>query len=261
MDERRTYYDADPVTGKKIFKETGEVKWNPAKNSPIDPVTGKPTEWVSEPKQTKSTKMYEAEDAHKLSSGSAVEEVYADYANKMKALGDRARVEWKKAQTEEITPIANAKALYKDEVESVKNKVELARRNAPIERQAQLLANKTLAMKKEANPDWDKAKIKKMGNQELTAARQNLGISKYRINLDPKEWEAIQAGAVNKTTQKELFKRMNSDELKKLATPVEKKELSKATKDKIKSLSSNGYTNAEIAEYLGLSTDTVGKYA
>lgn len=259
--ERKTYYDADPVTGKKIFKYTGDVKWNPAKNSPIDPVTGKPTEWVSEPKKTVSTRMYEAEDARKLSSGSAVEEVYADYANKMKALGDSARVEWKKAQTQSITPVANAKDIYKDEVASVKNKVELARRNAPIERQALLLANKTLDMKKEANPDWDKAKLKKMGNAELTAARQNLGIDKYRIKLDAKEWEAIQAGAINKTTQKELFKRMDSAELKKLATPIEKKELSAATKEKIKSLSSNGYTNAEIANYLGLSTDTVGKYA
>lgn len=260
VDERKTYYDADPVTGKKIFKYTGDVKWTPAKNSPIDPVTGKPTEWVSEPKQTKSSRMYEAEDAHKLSSGSAVEEVYADYANKMKALGDSARVEWKKAQTQSITPVANAKDIYKDEVASVKNKVELARRNAPIERQALLLANKTLDIKKEANPDWDKAKLKKMGNAELTAARQNLGIDKYRIKLDAKEWEAIQAGAINKTTQKELFKRMDSAELKKLATPIEKKELSSSTKEKIKSLSSNGYTNAEIANYLGLSTDTVGKY-
>lgn len=260
VDERKTYYDADPVTGKKIFKYTGDVKWTPAKNSPIDPVTGKPTEWVSQPKQTKSSRMYEAEDAHTLSSGSAVEEVYADYANKMKALGDSARVEWKKAQTQSITPVANAKDIYKDEVASVKNKVELARRNAPIERQALLLANKTLDMKKEANPDWDKAKLKKMGNAELTAARQNLGIDKYRIKLDAKEWEAIQAGAINKTTQKELFKRMDSAELKKLATPIEKKELSSSTKEKIKSLSSNGYTNAEIANYLGLSTDTVGKY-
>lgn len=258
--QRKTYYDADPVTGEKIFKYTNETKVVPAKNSPIDPETGKPTKWVTEPREIKSTKMYEAKDAHSLSSGRVVEEVYADYANKMKALGDKARVEWKKAQTENITPIANAKDLYKKEVESVKNKVELARRNAPIERQALLLANKTLAMKKEANPDWDKAKVKKMGNAELTAARQNLGIDKYRISLDAKEWEAIQAGAVNKTTQKELFKRMNSDELKKLATPVEKKELSKSTKEKIKSLSSNGYTNAEIANYLGLSTDTVGKY-
>ena len=116
-------------------------------------------------------------------------------------------------------------------------------------------------MKKEANPDWDAAKIKKMGNVELQSARESLGISKYKIHLDAKEWEAIQAGAVNKTTQKELFKRMDSAELKKLATPVEKKDISKATKDKIKSLSSNGYTNAEIAEYLGLSTDTVGKYS
>ena len=205
--------------------------------------------------------MYEAEDAHELSSGTAIEEVYANYANRMKALGDRARVEWKKAQTQSITPIANAKELYKDEVASVKNKIELARRNAPIERQASLVANKTLAMKKEANPDWDKAKIRKMGNVELKNARESLGIDKYRIHIKPKEWEAIQAGAVNKTTQKELFKRMDSAELKKLATPVQKKELSKATKDKIKSLSSNGYTNAEIAEYLGLSTDTVGKYS
>ena len=53
---------------------------------------------------------------------------------------------------------------------------------------------------------------------------------------------------------------MDSAELKKLATPIEKKELSSSTKEKIKSLSSNGYTNAEIANYLGLSTDTVGKY-
>ena len=208
-----------------------------------------------------STKMYEAKDARELSSGTPIEEVYAEYANSMKALANAARVEWKKAQKEKITPITNAPTIYKNEIESVKHKLDQARANAPIERQAMLIANKTLAMKKEANPDWDKAKIRKMGNVELSNARASLGIDKYKIKLEPKEWEAIQAGAVNKTTQRELFKKMDTAELKKLAMPLEEKTISDNTKAKIKSLSSNGYTNSEIADYLGLSSDTVGKYS
>ena len=259
--ERRTYYDADPETGEKIFKETGETTSRPVKKAGIDPETGKYREWKAEPKLTKSTKMYEAKDARELSSGTPIEEVYADYANSLKALANRARVEWKKAQKERIEPVTNAPTIYKNEVDSIKKKLDQARANAPIERQALLIANKTLAMKKEANPDWDKAKVRKMGNVELNNARTSLGIGKYKISLTEREWEAIQSGAVNKTTQRELFKKMDSAELKKLAMPLETKTISDNTKAKIKSLSSAGYTNSEIADYLGLSTDTVGRYS
>ena len=74
-------------------------------------------------------------------------------------------------------------------------KLNLALRNAPRERQAQIMANATVAAKKKENPDMDKSEIKKASQQALSAARISVGAKRTTIDITDKEWEAIQAGA------------------------------------------------------------------
>ena len=91
--------------------------------------------------------MAETDDAHKLSSGHLIEEVYADYANRLKALGNKARKEMR--ATGKIAYSASAKRVYQKEVASLDAKLELAEANAPKERRAQIIANVKIASMKQ----------------------------------------------------------------------------------------------------------------
>ena len=95
--------------------------------------------------------MAETKDARTLSSGHPVEEAYADYANKMKSLANQARKEM--VSTGKIPYSASAKAVYQAEVDSLSAKLNVALKNAPRERQAQVIANAVVTAKKQDNPD------------------------------------------------------------------------------------------------------------
>ena len=205
-----------------------------------------------------STKMAETRDARTLSSGHPVEEAYASYANQMKSLANKARKEM--VSTGKIAYSASAKATYQAEVDTLSAKLNVALRNAPKERQAQVIANANVAAKKKDNPDMTNAEIKKAGQQALTSARVSVGAKREPIKLTDKEWEAIQAGAISENKLKQIINNVNIDELRQRATPRTTTSLSSAKISKISSMSASGYSIAEIAQALGVSTSTVSKY-
>ena len=207
----------------------------------------------------KLTRMEAVDDAHQLSSGFVQEELYAEYANRLKALANAARIEYEKVQPIPYSP--SAKAVYKDEVTSLDYKLRESQLNAPKERQAQALAFTVIKAKKQANPDMDKEQERKMRQQELSKARARVGAKRRMIDITPREWEAIQAGAISSTKLEQIIKYVDDVQLKQLATPrTSKTNLSTAKVNRLKSMSNAGYTTAEIAETLGISPSTVTKY-
>lgn len=242
--KRKDGYKVDPETGKKIFTETGETY---EKN-------GKQVVRLQ-----KSSKMYETEDAYSLSSGTAMENTYADHANKLKALANSAR---KTSLTTKPIPYSpEAKAKYRQEVDSLNAKLNIALKNRPLERKAQLLANERVKLVRQNNPDMDKDDIKKLKNQALTQARLQTGASKKArlVDITDREWEAIQSGAISTNKLSQIIQNSDLDILKQRSMPRESRGISDAKRARAKMLESNGYTLAEIADSLGVSTSTISK--
>lgn len=240
--------------GSPTINADGSLSWKTATDLEyVDPHTGK-----TKTRTQASTQMAETKDAYLLSSGTPQEEAYAEYANKMKSLANQARKEM--VGTGKIAYSASAKATYQEEVSSLEAKLNVALKNAPRERQAQIIANATVTAKKQDNPDMTKGEIKKASQQALTAARNAVGASRSAIKITDKEWEAIQAGAISENKLTQILNNTDIDDLRQRATPRTTNELSSSQINMIKSLAASGYTTEQIAERLGRSTSTVRKY-
>lgn len=255
--------------GKVYVQPDGETNWVSVKTKTTDK-NGDPTvaegdrvySTYEEQRRTKtSTKMAETDDAMTLVSDleNPTELAYASYANKMKALANQARKEM--LNTGKITYSATAKANYQKEVDSLNAKLALALRNKPRERQATIIANSRMAAIKESNPSMTKSEIKKRSQQELTRARESVNAHRQTIDIDDREWEAIQAGAINETTLSKILNNTDIDKIRQRAMPYASNELPQFQQDRIKRLASSGYTNEEIASMIGCSTSTVFKYS
>ena len=267
VDEDGRYHEGAATLISRAKSETPVLK---RKGSPIiNPETGEQSykevyeEYVDKNGKTRvrtqaSTKMAETKDAYLLSSGTPQEEAYADYANKMKSLANQARKEM--VSTGKIAYSASAKAAYQEEVDSLSAKLNVALMNAPRERQAQVIANASVAAKKQDNPDMTNGEIKKANQQALTAARASVGARRETIKVTDREWEAIQAGAISENKLTQIINNVDIDDLRQRATPRSTTELSAAKVSKITSMNASGYSTAEIAEALGVSTSTVSKY-
>lgn len=236
-DEKKRY-----SKGEKIYRETGETY--------ISKKTGKEVKRIS-----KSTKMAETSDANTLSSGYLIETVYSEHANKLKALANKARAESR--STDYIPYSKEAHIKYKDQVDSLNSKLNIALKNRPLERKAQLVANAKVKNVYAANPDMDSDDLKKLKGRCLTEARLQTGASKQQIKIEPKEWEAIQAGAISTNKLKSIVQNSDLDVLKQLAMPREMRGVTPAQESRIKVLESRGYTLAEIADAVGVSTGTI----
>ena len=210
----------------------------------------------------KSTNMRETDDAYSLVSKARhpMELIYADYANSMKALANRARKE--EMSTGKIEYSKRAKATYQKEVDSLMVKLNNAEKNRIRERAAQRLANVEVNSKKQNNPGMKPGDVSKAGQQAITKYREEVGsVSRRKRNIDisDKEWEAIQAGAVSENTLKRILNNADIDRLRELATPRSTVTLSNAKVLQIKAMSAS-YTTSEIADKLGISPSTVSKY-
>lgn len=238
----------DPKTGELIWKDVDEPTY-------VDKRTGK----VKERTQP-STKMAETKDAYTLISDAdtPMERVYANYANKMKAMANQARLEI--LSTGKVPYSAAAKRTYQSEVDSLEAKLNVALMNAPRERQAQTIANTVVAAKKQDNPGLTKGEIKKASQQALTQARSLVGAKKETIKITDREWEAIQAGAISENKLKQIIDNADIDVLRQRATPRASTVLSNTKIQKISSMNASGYSTSEIAEALGVSTSTVINY-
>lgn len=208
----------------------------------------------------KSTQMAETKDARTLSSGTPIEEIYANFANENKEMANRARRELLKK--EKLTYQPSAAKTYAPEVSSLKTKLNTALKNQPLERKAQLMANSTMIEKMKADPDLKRTskEYKKMAQQALTAARVKMGAHRHPIDITDREWEAIQAGAIHDSTLLDILRYTDMDKLKQRATPKYSSDISPANINKIKTMKRLGYTTDEIANAIDISATTVRKY-
>ena len=231
----------DKVTGQKRFVPTGSTYTN-AKGQVV-------------PRTFESRKLAETNDAHTLSSGTPIEKVYADHSNKLKALANEARKTLVNIKPTPYSPAA--KAAYQNEVNTLRAKLNVAQRNRPLERNAQLLANAVVRAKREANPDMEASDVKKIQGLALAEARARTGAGKQRIEITPQEWAAIQAGAVSNNTLTQILANADLDRVKELATPRSAVVMTEAKTNRAKSMVDAGYTQAEIADALGVSLSTL----
>ena len=242
--EGKPWYDPDKPEGALIYKSVREEyvdKYGKKKIRTQD-----------------STQMEETTDARKLSSGTLKEAIYADYANNMKALANKARMEI--VHTGKIEYSKSAKEAYRSEVDDLMIKLNKASKNAPRERMAIYATNSEINAMKQANRDMTKKEIKKKKAQALARYRIKYGAERYTIDISPKQWEAIQAGAVSETTLSKILRFADIDQVRNYATPRTYNTVSTAKQNKIAAMKNSGYSTAEIAEAVGVSTSTVKKY-
>lgn len=231
----------DPATGKRVYEETGNTFTNKKGKTVIS--------------TTKVDRLAITDDAHTLSSGTPIERVYADHSNKLKSLANQARKD--SLNTPNATYSSSARKVYSNEVASINAKLNIARRNAPLERQAQIIANANYKTKLREYPDMDDATKKKIKFQALTEARNRLGAGKERIVLTQKEWDAIQAGAISHTLLNKVIANADMDVVRKFATPKQPKLMTSANISKAKAMLARGFTRAEVADRLGVSLSTL----
>lgn len=231
----------------KIDPDTGEKLWIPSGREPYLDKKGK----LQQP-FTKTTKMAEAKDARDLISvrHTAIEELYADHANKMKALGNQARKEYLRVEEPKADPAAKKK--YAAQVASLDAQLTRALANTPLERKAQAIANVEIAAKKQSI-SMTRDELKKEKARSLAKARARIGAKRSKIDISDKEWEAIQAGAVSKTKQAAIFRFADQDQLKERALPKSRKTMTAAKINTAKARLEMGYTLDEVAKALGVS--------
>jgi DNA-binding CsgD family transcriptional regulator len=237
--------------GGPIDKKTGEVVWVPTNRTYVDK-NGKTVA-----KTTKVEKLALAKDAHELVSDSKapIEVVYANHSNRMKALANQARKE--AVNTRPLPYNPSAKAAYSNEVASLNSKLNVSIQNKPRERQAQVIADQIYRAKKRDNPNMTYEEEKKVKGQALVAARTRVGAKKEQVKITPKEWEAIQAGAISPSKLREILANADTDQVKKLATPRTDKLMTSTKIQRAQSMSALGYTQAQIADALGVSLTTL----
>ena len=211
---------------------------------------------VKETKATQKSKaLAETHNAYDLSSGTPQENAYADYSNKLKALANKARIE--ALSTKDVEYNKEANYIYKDEVKHLISQLNDVERNKPKERLANRIANSEAQAVRDANPEMSNGEYKKIKQQKLDAARADVGAKKPTIIISDKEWEAIQAGAVNKTTLNKILDNADSAQINKLAMPRDNTKLSVSQINRIKAMYESGRSAAEIAKLFGISTTTV----
>ena len=236
----------------KINPDTGELEYKTVVETYVDK-HGK-----TQTRTVKSTQMAETRDAHKLSSGTPQEEAYADYANRLKSMANEARKEI--LRTGRIKYDSNAKETYRTEVGDLEHQLKIAMMNSPRERQAQLAANSEIRAMKKAHPDMTQKEVNKRGQQALTRNRIRYGAKRTSVNITPRQWQAIQSGAVSENLLSKILRYADPDKVRSYATPRSSSTLSAGKQARIQALRGSGYTTQQIASALNISVSTVSNY-
>lgn len=244
----KDWYDSKVPEGALIYKTAPDKELYYQKN-------GK-----TKMRTDKSTQMAETYDARTLISvtRSPKEIAYANYANTMKDMANKARMEMVKTPKLAYSP--SAKKVYQEEVNHLDAQLNIALKNKPRERRAQLLANTAVEAKKKEYPDLTTKEIKKISQQELTAARKRVGAERHPIQISDREWDAIQSGAITDSKLKQILDHTDMDKLKERATPRTRTILSDSKVARGKAMRASGYTTDQIAKALGVSPSTISKY-
>lgn len=221
----------------------------------INPETGKTSQGASTLISRSKNKIDISDPGFKVdkySSGTAVEELYVDYVKKVQSTKNQAV---KVSQTiKKPTYSKEAAQVYAPEVSSLNAKLNTALLNAPRERQAQLLTNKLYYTN--VTSDMDKDDKKKLKTRSLARARVTVGAKREAIVITDREWEAIQSRAISATKLEQILKNTDTDVIKKLATPKQLG-MTSAKASRAKGMIGRGYTYAEVAQALGVSTSAI----
>jgi hypothetical protein len=233
----------DPVSGRRVFEETGRTFTNRA---------GEKVRFTDQVEKLALTP-----DAFTLVSKnpSRMEILYAEHSNRLKALANTARKQAIPIKGREKSP--SAAKVYSNEVASLNSKLNVAKKNAPRERQAQLIARTTVSQRRQSNPNLDKADVKKIEQSELYTARQRTGAHKDKITITPKEWEAIQAGALSPTKLGEILTHSDVDTVRHLALPKHAPKMTSSKMLRAQRMLKDGFTQADVAASLGVSVSTL----
>ncbi len=243
----------DPKTGRRVYEETGET---------YHPYNKKTGQYSSELKrtQTKIKRLAYEEDARNLLSDNPtpMERLYADHSNNLKTLANQARYE--SLRTGKLKYSTTAFEAYRPQVARLNAALNIAKKNAPLERQAQIVARSLVAARVHDNPALkdDPDDMRKVRYQALRTARERIvGSHKEQIKISSDEWDAIQAGAISHTKLLQILDNANLDQVKALATPRQVKVMTGAKLSYARALLNSGYTQAEVAERLGISVSTL----
>lgn len=224
-------------------------------------------QWKEVANKEEITKMAGVSDARKLMSGydsqgnriagkpegTQMEYVYANYANKCKAMANEARKESLRVEKTKYNP--EMAKVYAKEVSELKARVNEIEKNKPLERKVQAIAsvqyNKTIA----ANPSIkdDKDKLKKARTNSVAYARSVVGDKAALIKPTDRQWEAILSGAVSSTLINKILDHSDSEYIKEKASPRPKNYSSKVNINTAKAWLNNGFTYAEVADAFGVS--------
>ena len=272
----------DKKTGKKtLITESGKkITWdinNKTDNNKYNPIMKKDAKtgnvYFTNKDETirykrgmrtdKSTEMDEVTDARDLVSSRRhpMELLYADYANSMKALANRARMEL--IRTGNLEYSKNAAKIYAKEVSSLEAKLNEAKKNKPKERLATRLAAAEIRRKQQVDPSLKGEDLRKVSQRAITKYREEIGSIKRSarsIKIEDKEWEAIQAGAISDNRLKIILDNSDPDILRERAMPKTGKSPTNAQVARMKALANSNFTIKEIAEKMNLSSSTVSKY-
>ena len=187
-----------------------------------------------------------------------IERVYGDYANSMKDLARQARKMARNTEEWKVDP--EARKLYSKEVASLDEKISVAKKNAPLERMAQRIAEKKLSMIVQQHPELkdDKEHYKREKGRQLDAARKQVGAKKLQIGtqknpLTDNEWKAIEAHAVSKSKLQTILNNADKGRIRELAMPKTQTGLAPAKVARAKSMLRNGYSRAEVCDMLDIS--------
>ena len=265
IDERRLGSRINPITGKKDYQidsVTGELIWVKTGRTYIDKKTGKEVTATQE-----VPRMSLVKDARELYSSKTnpapVETLYADYANGLKSLANKARLSY--LDTPNQKKDSQAAKEYEAEAKSLIGKLNDALLNSPRERQAQSLARSVYNEQLKKNPALkeDKSHLKRLRQQCLTRARDVCGAKKPYIKITEREWEAINKGALSNDRVTKILANAKDEEVKSLALPKREK-ITDAMVARIKAYANDEnsrYSNEEIAERFGISVSTVARIA
>jgi len=248
----------DPVTGRRVYVETGRMR--PERRPRIDPVTGQKIKVATGrmvPITQEVEKLALAEDAYSLVSRNPVpmELLYADHSNRLKVMAGDARKQ--ALQTKGIERSPSAAKVYAHEVDNLNAKLNIAKKNAPRERQAQLLANAQVSQRRQANPHLEPEDIKKIEQQALNEARVRTQAKKDKIKITQSEWDAIQAGAISNSKLTEIINNSDLDTVKFLAMPKYTPKMTSSKRLRAQSMLESGFTQQDVADALGVSLTTL----
>ena len=248
----------DPVTGKRVLEPTGrtraevKVSRDPRTGKKIYTPTGRRIPITYRPKRLSVT-----DDASSLVDSPAfvMEKIYAAHSNRLKGLANQSRKEALQISPPRVLKVA--KKHYASDVNSLNAKLRLAEYNAPLERQAQLVTSTYVSQVKRKNPNLEPEDVKKIKQQALREARIRTGANKTKIKISDSEWNAIQAGAIAPTKLQRIIANSDEDTLKQKALPKRALTVSTSDKRRAEAMLNAGYTQAEVADALGVGLTTL----